>query len=174
MRTGRGQKPEAIAQNAERWTGQGRVRCVAIASLLVAVAVARQGTITLQPARDVRQFDGWILSLMDSAVCETCVTTDSRGVEHRVWVDSGRVMYQNTIVSSRVPGQEWSRPIRLSMAGDCSSPLVFERRGAAGEPWLVSMWREEHDGRFDVMCRYQFRDAWPPNWGPTWCVTICR
>jgi hypothetical protein len=165
---------------------------MAVVLLLASLAVARQGTVTLEPARDVRQFDAWIYSLMDSAVCETCVTQDSRGILHRVWADSGRMMYQNTLSPSPLPspqrgegkgggpaqgneerkGLRWSQAIRLSSSRSCESPLVFERRDVGEEPWLVVMWREEFEGRAEVMCRYLFRDAWPLRWGPVWNVTI--
>ncbi len=155
------------------------MQCTAAVVLLVGVATAVQPTVTLEPARDVRQFDGWIYVLMDSAVCETCVTTDSRGVQHRVWTDSGRVMYQNNLVSSTIgagcpsnSGQDWTQAIRLSAGRNCSSPIVFERLDTGVEPLLVAMWREEFDGRFEVMCRYRLADVAPYMWGRTLNVTI--
>jgi len=66
----------------------------------------------------------------------------------------------------------WSRPARLSTGRNCESPLVFERQEPGQEPFLVAMWREVSEGRADVMCRYQFPDAWPLSWGPAWNMTI--
>jgi len=164
--------------------GQGAKVKVAGVLLLVSAAAATQGTITLEPARDVRQFDAWIYVLMDSAVCETCVSTDNRGVLHRVWTDSGRVMYQsrrgqsqfssdeNQAVGQSLAGRGWSQAMRLSLGTDCESPLVFERREPGQEPFLVTMWRGVSEGRVDVMCRYRLSDAWPLRWGPAWNVTI--
>ncbi len=165
--------------------GKGQSAKVKMAGVLLLVMVAELRAITLEPARDVRQFDAWIYVLMDSAVCETCVTTDNRGVLHRVWTDSGRVMYQsrrgqpqfssdeNQAVGQSLAEGEWSQTIRVSTSNNCESPVVFERQDGEA-PWLVVMWREEFEGRFEVMCRYQYREQWPPQWGPTWNVTFRR
>lgn len=139
-----------------------------------AVALAAPGTMRTERFTSIRQHDSLIIALEDSACCDTCVTQDSRGVKHQVYVDSGQVFYRHNEAWALREGHEWSPLVRLNVWREASSPVVFELAEPGKEPLLVVMWRQMDESRVRVWRCLHFPGTLPMQWSLPLDVTLPR
>jgi hypothetical protein len=135
---------------------------------------AASGTMRTERFTSIREHDKLILALEDSALCDTCITEDSRGVKHQVYVDSGQVFYRHNEAWAVRAGREWSPLSRLSRSRSASSPVIFELAEPGKEPLLVVMWRQTDEGQVRVWRCLHFPGTLPMQWSLPLDVTLHR
>jgi len=149
-------------------------RALCLFAVSFGIIVAATGTMRTERFTSIRQHDSLILALEDSALCDTCLTEDSRGIRHEVYVDSGRVFYRHNEAWAVPAGRQWSSPVRLGQWGHAASPVIFELAEPGKEPLLVAMWRQTDVGRARVWRSLHYPGLLPMEWGFPLDVTLPR
>jgi hypothetical protein len=140
--------------------------------VVASTTLAATGTLRTERFTSIRQHDSLILALEDSCLCDTSMTTDSRGITYLAYCDSARVLVRAT--HSPFPsdgpdkgdGVTWSSPVLLDRNNPSASPVIFELADPGKEPILVVMWRCEAEGLTYVMRSYLYPGVFPPQWSP--------
>ncbi len=150
------------------------LRMTALALCLVAgpTGTLQAATDTMRTERftSIREHDMLILTLEDTCLCDTSMTTDSRSVTFLACCDSGRVFVRMSPSLLASPGVDkghsvtWSPRMLVSRSNRCASPVIFELAEPGREPLTVVMWREEAAGLIRVMRSHLYPGVFPPQW----------
>ncbi|MEO0108723.1 MAG: hypothetical protein ABIK62_06090 [candidate division WOR-3 bacterium] len=137
------------------------------AVLVVVLGSATPATgrlLTLEPLGSLGELARITLMLCDSAECDTSVCCDAQGIAHRVYSDSGRIIYQSQESDLRTSDTDWSAGIPLSRGQNASSPVIVEVRAPGMDATLFVAWREQVEDRIEVFRSYRVPALFPPCW----------
>ncbi len=146
------------------------ILALGLVASLAGTLIAAPGTMRMERFTSIREHDKLILTLEDSCLCDTSMTTDSRNVTYLACCDSGRVfvrMSPSPFASSGVDkgdGVTWSPRMLLSRSNLRAGPVIFELAEPGKEPLMVVMWRERASGLTCVMRSLLYPGVFPPQW----------